>query len=382
MHLAYVSTRLAPFDQGGPASVAYGLLKCLLRIPDLKVTLITGDHADEEQILTTFGDEFEDIIIVPVKRPLLDSLSGTLQKMGPIHRTIKDVDVVHVNLLSPLRNFFLPFFALTHSRPISCTFHSVGGPNLHSLFAKESAQPLKASATQLLILAHRPLWRKIVINSQFVRAIVSKFFDDKKLFLISNGIDSDGIAKARRLDLAGDIKLFFSGNLKPVKGLDMLLKALAILDQHTRERTMLYVAGSGVYENEYRSMTKNLRLDKNVQFLGSLPLRDCYSLYKSCDIFVMPSRFESCPLSLLEAMGTGMPIIATAVGGIPEIVEDRKNGFLVSPDHVEIMKRIKYLIDHPEIRKQMSRNNCTKAKGYSWNEIAPRYVRFFRSMLD
>lgn len=376
-----MTVNLAPFDTGGPASVGSGLLRQFLNIRGLEVTLIVGGSATNEQIVSIFGDRFKNIIRVSLERSMRSYICGTLQNTKKVWKGLKYVDVVHVNVLYPLRNFYLPFFALIQKKPISYTIHAVGDLYLHGVFYGEKGRNIKVSALQIVTDLLQPLWTKIVVNAQFVKAVLSKKLDEKKLCLIPNGIDYDAITEAPILDLDGEIKLLFVGKLRYVKGFDLLLKALAMLDENVKDKIKLYVAGSGVQEREYQLLAKSLGVNRCVQFLGALPLNECFSLYKSCDILVMPSRFESFPMTLIEALGSGTPIVATTVGGIPEIVKNDRNGFLVEPNPQEIMQKVKFLIDHPEVRERMSKNNLADAKRYLWQDIAKRYLEVFKSML-
>jgi len=220
------------------------------------------------------------------------------------------------------------------------------------------------------------------VNSLFVKkAVLEKGIGENRIRLIRNGIDFDGIENAPRVNLEGDIKLLFVGAIKYVKGVDLLLEALSLLKPTTRKKTKLYVVGSGPREEEYKSLATSLKVDRHVKFLGHLPLDKCYSLYKSCDMLVFPSRFEGFPMTLLEALGSGLPIIATNVGGTPEIVKDGRNGLLVESDALEIAQKIQFLIDHPEDRKRISRNNLTDAEEYSWKILAQQYLLLYKSLI-
>jgi len=199
--------------------------------------------------------------------------------------------------------------------------------------------------------------------------------------LIPNGIDFEGIAKSPRMDLEGNPKLLFVGKLRPVKGLDLLLKALSLLNTSLKKEMKLYIVGSGEYEEIYKSLARKLKVDRSVEFLGRLSLRECYALYKSCDLQIMPSRLEGFPMALLEALGSGIPIIATRVGGIPEIIKNNRNGLIVGLDPAEIAQKIEFLFDHPEIREQISRNNMIDAKRYSWDKITQKFLDLYSSLI-
>jgi len=90
----------------------------------------------------------------------------------------------------------------------------------------------------------------------------------------------------------------------------------------------------------------------------------------AADIFVLSSLGEGFPNVLLEAMAAGLPIVATKVGGVPEIVTDRENGFLVEPrNSPQLAEKILFLLQNEDVRKQFSANNIEKARSYNWANI-------------
>lgn len=117
------------------------------------------------------------------------------------------------------------------------------------------------------------------------------------------------------------------GKLQREKGHDILARALAALPAGSR--THAAVAGTGMLEEELRRLAASLGVSDRFHLLGFQS--DVLGLLKAADYFVMPSRYEGFPIALLEAMALGKPIIAAAVNGIPEAIEDGVNGLLVPP---------------------------------------------------
>ena len=112
-------------------------------------------------------------------------------------------------------------------------------------------------------------------------------------------------------------------------------------------------------------------MTKKVLFLGGVNHENIPELMSAADIFVLPSLSEGFPLVLVEAMASGLPVIATNVGGLPEIVKEGETGFLVpSQDSKQLAQRIIRLIGDNELRQTMRTNAIAQAKYYDWDNIA------------
>ena len=124
----------------------------------------------------------------------------------------------------------------------------------------------------------------------------------------------------------GDV-LVFAGRLGPQKALGVALEALAAVADVT-----LVVAGDGPEREALERRAAELGLDGRVRFLGSVPRERVLRLFRAADASVLPSAWENFPHTVVEALAVGCPVIATAVGGVPEVVRDGENGLLVPPD--------------------------------------------------
>jgi glycosyltransferase involved in cell wall biosynthesis len=126
----------------------------------------------------------------------------------------------------------------------------------------------------------------------------------------------------------------FIGRLHPVKNLDVLLDAFSLIQPRTKN-ALLVLAGRGEMLDQLRELTRSLGIGNNIVFLGHQT--EITKILKTFDILVLPSRIEGFGLVLLEAMASGVPVIATNVGGIPEVVEDGITGLLVSPGDPNVL---------------------------------------------
>ena len=211
----------------------------------------------------------------------------------------------------------------------------------------------------------------------------------RDILVIPNGIDlerfknlSRGISR-EKLKVKEEGKLIlFVGGLKHIKGLDYLLRAMRII-QERNLKTNLFLIGKGREREKLEELSVELDLNKHIQFLGEVANEKIPEYMAAADVFVLPSLSEGFPNVVLEAMAAGLPIVATRIGGLHEIVKDGQNGFLVEPRNPrQIADRVRLLLEDDELRERMSRDNKDRAKGYRWESIVSRLEELYQSLLQ
>lgn len=175
----------------------------------------------------------------------------------------------------------------------------------------------------------------------------------------------------------------FAGVLAPVKGVHVLLDALARVNRR-RNPTTLWLMGEPVnraYAGALRRQTEQLGLGWVVRFLGPLPQPALATRLASATLLALPSLSEGLARVLLEAMAAGRPVIASRVGGIPEVVQDGVTGFLVPVgDDEALAERILWLVAHPEEAAAMGRRGQAFVRGFfSPDRYAAGYAGLFEA---
>jgi glycosyltransferase involved in cell wall biosynthesis len=166
----------------------------------------------------------------------------------------------------------------------------------------------------------------------FLQRAIEAYGVKARFQLVPNAVDTTVFhpapSKARR---RGPRRLIFVGNLERTehKGFPTLLKALTLLSERRTDWT-LDVVGEGPSRPAYEDRVAASPLSKAIAFHGSRSKREIAEMMRASDVFVMPSRFENQPCVIIEAMASGLPVVSTAVGGIPEMVSDG-DGILVPP---------------------------------------------------
>ncbi len=197
---------------------------------------------------------------------------------------------------------------------------------------------------------------KIIAVSSSVKEFHQKRskIPSEKFEVINNGIEIDKFnisinrnQKREEFHLQpNDFVIGLFGRFVPAKAHEVLLRSLKnVIKTHPHVKVLF--VGSGPTEKNIKKIAKNLGLLEQVTFAGFR--KDVPELYKILDLFVLTSNREGFPITLLEAMSSGIPTIVTNVGGNSDIICDRKNGFIIeSNDAAELSRRIKNIIDHPE----------------------------------
>ena len=169
--------------------------------------------------------------------------------------------------------------------------------------------------------------------------------------------DSGAAGLAPRLEPEGAFRIGIVGRLKPIKGHEVLLRALGRLAHLPDLR--LYIFGEGPTETALRSLCRESRIEDRVVFMGFR--ENMHGYLRQLDALAMPSFHEGIPYAALEAMSLGIPLVASDVGGLHEILEHEVDALLVPPgDAGTLARAIKRLVSDPALRTRLSRNARSK----------------------
>ncbi|MGH8778190.1 glycosyltransferase family 4 protein [Paraburkholderia sp.] len=179
-------------------------------------------------------------------------------------------------------------------------------------------------------------------------------------------------------DCVVDPYIAFAGRLTKEKGLDDLLKAIAMLGAQGCF-VRLRLAGSGDVAH-WSQVVRELGIDDRVTFVGWLSGAEKLKFYRNAQVFCMPSHYESFGITTLEAMFSGVPVVGTRLGGFLDLVEEGVTGYLVEAhDCVALATRIRSLIETPTLAASMGKAALARAsKNYSRNSIIALYIDCYR----
>jgi len=203
---------------------------------------------------------------------------------------------------------------------------------------------------------------------------------ESKLVVISTGINLSKFSAAKptpRKNLGvkkNDFVILYAGLIVPRKGIDIMLKVTKKLVNKNKNIKLLLV-GEGPSKKKYLDLVKQLGLENNVIFLGWR--KDIPSILKSVDCLILPSKGEGLPGVIMEAMASGLPVVASNIPCIPDLVENGKNGYLCGMNNVDCFtKKIKEVMKTGA--KKMGKEGLKKINNLSWNKLISKYKQMYK----
>jgi glycosyltransferase involved in cell wall biosynthesis len=229
----------------------------------------------------------------------------------------------------------------------------------------------------------RYLWRHasaVTVLSNSLMQLARQTLPDIDYKLIPNGIDGTRFPQKVGSQNFAKIRLITVCRMVTRKGLEHLIQAMRELQNSEID---LWLLGGGREQEQIAKLVQEFGLEECVWMPGYIRRDALTNYYLQADIFVLPSLSESFGQVLLEAMSTGLPIVATTVGGIPEIVHPDRGGVLIPPgDSGAIVEAVRSLVASPEQMAQMGRYNAAYVREkYQWSFVASAYHALYRDAL-
>ena len=354
---------------GGIATHIKGLAKYLSRLGH-EVQIITVRNFDEN-----YKDEDGNVIRVNAS-----TIPG-IQILSPLNlKQVKKVileekfDIIHGHHAFTPISLYSISLASKYGIPTVLTAHSLGMGYQYGIVWK-TLKPILYPVKKAFDKAD-----KIIAVSEAVKQFMSHIVSHpEKIEVIPNGIDLEqfiyvpnGKKLREELDLPPDAPIaLFVGRFSIRKGVHILIDAFKHVVKEIPDAQLL-IAGKGFLKEYLKHKVKANRITENVKFLGCIFGEILAKFYAASDVFVCPSVFsEAFGIVILEAMASGRPVIATRVGGIPEIIDHEVNGLLIEPHDVkELSNAIIRLFSDDRERFEMGRNARKKVEDcYDWKKL-------------
>jgi glycogen synthase len=364
--VCFISPEYWPLT-GGTGSYVYYLSNELLK-NGYNIHVVTGSNQTRD---VHVNSQLDVSFLKSPKMPAVKSflLAGNSnRKLQRIKKTA-NIDIMHPQLpLTP--NFAVP---PNYGKTLVCTVHStwkgeakaIAGEPFMRLNANEkvlvSLNPMLRFFEESMI--HRA--RKVIAVSEFTKWELTNYYKipADKIKVIHNGVNIKKFQPAAdkrkiKQELGfnpDDIAIVSVGRLYARKGLFTLIESMpAVIKRFPKAKFIISGKGQSDEMNKLIVHATRRGVINNIIFTGYYPDQKLPKLYQAADVFAFSTFYEHHPFAVLEALSTGLPVVTTTVGGIPETIQSGKNGFLVKPfDEKAFADRILYLLDHPEFASEM-----------------------------
>lgn len=201
---------------------------------------------------------------------------------------------------------------------------------------------------------------------------------EDKVPVIFNGVPLERCIVKESYVFNDNINILHIGRYSYQKNHIELIKAMMKLHVFYPQAKLILI-GDGPLKCSIEKIIKQHNLSDYIVEVGLT--NNPYTYLNNADIFVLPSIYEGMPMTLIEAMGTALPIVATNVGGIPDMITDKVNGILCESNSESIADALKFLLDHPEKRKQIGKLAKETSYKYSSSVMCDRYEKLYRNQL-
>jgi glycosyltransferase involved in cell wall biosynthesis len=382
MKIALVSLR---FDAPGGVETNVREVARGLQAGGDEVRVFASDLYDEDrwERRSDFPPEVDGIPVArfPVFRRLVPGLSMPLCPGLMPALSASGADIIHAH--SHRYGHVLQAAAVSRRRGIPF----VVSTHYHPADRRESAMKRGLLRCQDVLFGMAAYRRAdaIVVETELEGRLVAQFARPERIRVIPPGVDLEGWRSdpptAPPPNLPKEF-LLFAGRVASNKGLPVLVEALARIPES--ERLPLVIMGPDWGERaRLEALAERLGVRAWVQFLGHVPGAARHrEVFRRARLFVLPSEWEAFGLVLLESMAAGVPVIASAVGGVPEVLEDGKDGVLVPYGDVDALAReIRSLLKDEGRRRQLSAAGTARVRELTWARCVERHRALYREIV-
>ena len=283
-----------------------------------------------------------------------------------LFRTIGGVELVHA-FAGSFGTFLVataPIFAVARLRGRKILVHYHSGQGKEHLEGSPLARYILRACDAVVVPSE-------CLAASFLPQRVSSM-------VVPNVVDPDRFPYRPREPLQP--RLLCTRNFDARYGLDIVVRAFAKVQREFPEAS-LCLAGTGPQAPEIRGLVEELALN-HVHFMGAVHPHDMPAIYNQSDIFVNGSHIDCAPVSILEAFCSGLPVVTTAVGGIPYLVEHERTGLLCPPGSpLALAESVIHLIRHPYLVRPMTDKALKQINAHSWSSLRPLWLRAYRAAL-
>src|SRR5665647_3306835 len=382
---------------GGTGAYVYYLSNELMK-NGYRIQIVTGSNQTQDiQVNPQLDVSFLKIPKMPIVKSFMLAAASN-RKLQSVRDTA-NVDITHPQLpLTP--NFAVP---PSFGKALVCTVHSTwkgeaeairGEPysrlNANEKFLVSFNWFLRFFEEGMLARA-----RKIIAVSHFTKWELTNYYriPESKIRVIHNGVDVKKFQPAQdkrkvKAELGfnpDDLAIVSVGRLYARKGLFTLIESMpAVIKRFPNAKFIISGKGQSDEMRKLIAHAEKLGVKDYIVFTGYYPDKKLPKLYQAADVFAFSTFYEHHPFAVLEALSTGLPVVTTNVGGIPETISDGKDGFMCQPfNPKQFSDRILYLLEHPAAAQEMAfQARKTIEERFDWRIIVKKVLAVYNEVLS
>jgi glycosyltransferase involved in cell wall biosynthesis len=394
--VCFISPEYFPLS-GGTGAYVYYLSKELMKFGN-SACIVTGYNESRD---VKISEQHYIFFLKALKAPVVKSFlfaAAASRKLSSLRGSFP-VDITHVNL--PL----VPSFAVPRGfgKTLISTVHSTWKGEAEAIRGEpysrlNSNEKFMVSFNWFLRIFEEQMLERsneLIAVSDFTRRELLQYYKVKesKINVIHNGVDVDKFQPASdkrkvKAELGfspDDIAILSVGRLYARKGLFTLIESMPAVVRKFRNAKFI-ISGKG-QSNEMKKLVNHatrLGVKDNILFTGYFPDSKLPKLYQAADVFAFSTFYENLPFAVLEALSSGLPVVTTTVGGIPEMIESGKNGFLVQPANAKALSdRVLYCLEHPAAASEMAfLARKTILERFDWRLIVQKVLKVYDKALS
>jgi glycosyltransferase involved in cell wall biosynthesis len=397
MHkVCFISPEYWPLT-GGTGAYVYYLSNELLK-NGYRIYVVTGGNQTQD---IKVNPQLEVSFLKIPKTPIVKSFmlaAASNRKLISVRDTA-NVDITHPQLpLTP--NFAVP---PNFGKTLVCTVHSTWTGESEAIRSEPYS---RLNANEKFLVSFNWFLRifeegmlaqakKIIAVSHFTKWELTHYYKipENKIRVIHNGVNTNKFkpnqnkrrVKAELGFNPDDIAIVSVGRLYARKGLFTLIESMpAVVRQFGNVKFIISGKGQSDEIRKLSAHAEKLGVKDNIVFTGYYPDRKLPKLYQAADVFAFSTFYEHHPFAVLEAMASGLPVVTTSVGGIPETIESGRNGFLVEPLNTkQFADKILYLLEHPDEAEEMGvKARQTVENRFAWSIVVKDSMRVYDEALS
>lgn len=218
----------------------------------------------------------------------------------------------------------------------------------------------------------------VALTKEIQTTIMEEYgLPEERIPIVFNGESLKRFSPKENYQIGDAFKLLHIGRFQPLKNQMLIVECTAeLIEAGLNLEVFLVGDNDNSYGEEVKEAIIAHHLENKIHLVGLQS--DVAPMLSQVDLFVLPSQYEGMPMTLIEAMATGLPVIASAVGGIVDMMNNNENGLLIQPDKSSLIRSIKELYDNGQLRMQLGMQARKRSLSFSSEAMASSYIEIYK----